>query len=139
MSATTITTEEAFALMKRIPAIIGADDSHHAGIPHHPLLDVVFAVREFAQADADMRRYVNNVQSILDRVNKYLDAGYGLNDLGELQRTAQDFDRQCAIREERARRVRSLVEQLIRYEVATADQCAALLEGTPFAREDGTR
>ncbi len=90
-------------------------------ITKDPAFELLYgAALELASAEETVRSKAAEIKGCMDRVLRYLDEGYHLNSLGELQSRGPAFDVAVAIREARADVWRRAVAAAKRQAEATA-------------------
>jgi hypothetical protein len=77
--------------------------------PETPLDIILFDARADLKSTEDsLRRAAAQLARRAERVIELLDAGYHVNELGEIQHAGVEVDRYCALREERLQGLRRL-------------------------------
>jgi hypothetical protein len=66
------------------------------------------ARNDLLSAEDSLRRAAERLARRAERIGELLDAGYHVNELGEIQHAGAEVDRYCALREERIAGIRRL-------------------------------
>lgn len=91
------------ATLRDFERALYADDASRVAV------SIIETLRDYRRLNEDLGRLAARLARIADDITNKVAGNYHVNSLGEVQGTALDIDRTCALREAKAEEVRRLV------------------------------
>jgi hypothetical protein len=107
------------------------------GIDHDSKAEMILAeaLRTYAWSSEQLADAAHKVAQRCTSISSALDDERSVNPLGELQSSAVEVDRLCALRGHSAAEVKRTIHTLLTLDAITSERMIELLSSTPFASE----